>query len=75
MPFPAFTYLLRYIPLILERVQMAEPWRLVEKLVHLLSPVTPLCGEALTFPGQPQLEPQPFFGPGKTENTASELPL
>lgn len=68
--FPAFTYLLHRIPLILERVQMAEPWHLVEKLVHLLSPVTSLYEEALTFPGRLQLKPQPFFGPGKPENTA-----
>lgn len=70
MPFPPFTYLLHYILLILERVQMAEPWHSVEKPVNLLSPVTPLYDEVLIFLGQLQLEPQPFFVPGKTENTA-----
>lgn len=70
MPIPASTHLLHCIPRISGRVQMAEPWHSVEKPVSLLTPVTPLYDEVLTCPGQLQLEPQPSFGPGTTENTA-----
>lgn len=65
--FLALTHRLRRIPRILGRVQPAEPWRVAVKPVHLLAPATPLSGEALASPGRLPLEPQPSFGPGKTE--------
>lgn len=66
-PFPAVTHRLRCTPRILGRVQPVEPWRAAEEPVHLLAPATPLSGEALASPGRLPLEPQPSFGPGKTE--------
>lgn len=51
-----------------------EPWQMVEEPLHPSSPAAPLYDEVPTFPGQLQLEPQPFFGPARTAHSLGTAP-